>query len=64
MSMTCIAEVPGSNLDGDTDCAGVYRGSHHSVQTNTGILPHIKSRPFLSHPFQFIILISELYHSY
>jgi len=29
-----------------------------------GILPHIKSGPFLSHPFQFIILISKLYHSY
>jgi hypothetical protein len=58
--MACIAEVPGSNLDGDTDCAEVYRGFHHSVQTYTGILPHIKSERFLSRPFQFIILVSTL----
>ena len=57
-SMTCIAEVPGSNLDGNTDYASL------SVQTNTGILPHIKSGRFLSHPFQFTILVSTLYHSY
>ena len=43
-SMTCISEVPGSNLEGDTNCAQVYRVFHHSVQTNTDILSHIKVR--------------------
>jgi hypothetical protein len=42
-SLTCIAEVPGSNLGGDTNCAEIYLGFYHSVQTNTGILPHIAS---------------------
>jgi hypothetical protein len=56
-SISCIAEVSGSNLDGDTGCAEVYRGFHRSIQTNTGTLLHIKSGRFLSHPFQFIILV-------
>jgi hypothetical protein len=55
-SVTCVTEVLGSYLDGDTGCAEVYRGFHHSVQTTTGILPHIKSGRFLSHPFQFTII--------
>jgi hypothetical protein len=34
-SMTCIAEVPGSNLDGDTGCAEVESGLQSALNRCT-----------------------------
>jgi hypothetical protein len=48
-----IREMPGSNLDRDTDCRGY--GFTQFLQANAEIVPYITSRPPPSTPLHFII---------
>jgi hypothetical protein len=53
-----IREVPDSNMGLKTGYPGRFLVFFQSFQGNAGIVPYVRSRPFLPHTFQFITQLS------
>lgn len=63
MHQTCIRTAPGSNLGPVTgNVTEILHGFLQSLQTNSGPVPKLGNKCFLSHPSQIIVHRSS-YHS-